>query len=651
MNALMNSLPLVFADPDQILLYRQQGGDTSAITARQFMADAQALAVDLTTGPVVHHPIVNLCQDRYRFMVGFAATILAGKTNLLPSTFTGETLRQIFIDTPDALCLHDHDDWPFPYPHLSLAHLSLDHLSLANRCHREPSPDFLAESVKGHLEKPSRAARVQGGRSAATETYQIDRRGSEHRPTQQSGRAVGFSRCPKIKPEHVVAQVFTSGSTGLPMPHNKTWGKLVRNVEAALQQLGISSPVSLVGTVPPQHMFGFESLVLLCLIGRCPLWSGKPFYPADIVAALDAMPEPRMLVTTPFHLQALLDAQIALPRIDRLLLATAPLSAELAERAEHVTGAPLYEIYGSTETGQIANRRTTQSTAWTLFPGITLTKAHTDENDELFIANGEHIEVPVMLSDRIHLRADGRFDLLGRVADQVNIAGKRSSLNYLTAQIKAVEGVTDGVFFLPEPKKNQARKDRAGKNRGGKDQVITRLCAVVVAPRLRAADILSALRDRLDPVFLPRPLILVENLPYNATGKLPQIALQAILDQHLAALAPKDQTSWRIPADHPVFAGHFPGHPLVPGALLLDWVVERVAAYWQVSSAGLRIEQAKFAHPVLPDARVTLDLQAEADRCRFILHLHAGETNPVAVSGVLSRQKNDEASDAKAKHV
>lgn len=585
MNALMNSLPLVFADPDQILLYRQQGGDKHAITARQFMADAEALAGDLTTGPCAHQFIVNLCQDRYRFMVGFAATILAGKTNLLPSTFTGETLRQIFIDTPDALCLHDHDDWPFTYPHLSLAHLSLDHISLANRCHREPSPDFLAESSW-------------------------------------------------IKPEHVVAQVFTSGSTGLPMPHNKTWGKLVRNVEAALQQLGISSPVSLVGTVPPQHMFGFESLVLLCLIGRCPLWSGKPFYPADIVAALDAMPEPRMLVTTPFHLQALLDAQIALPKIDRLLLATAPLSPELAERAERVTGAPLFEIYGSTETGQIATRRPTQSTAWTLFAGITLTKAHPDENDELFIANGEHIEVPVMLSDRIHLRADGRFDLLGRVADQVNMAGKRSSLNYLTAQIKAVEGVTDGVFFLPEPKKNQ---------------VITRLCAIVVAPWLSAADILAALRDRLDPVFLPRPLILVESLPYNATGKLPQIALQAILDQHLAALASKDQPSWHVPADHPVFAGHFPGHPLVPGALLLDWVVERVAAYWQVSSAALRIEQAKFAHPVLPDARVTLDLKPEADRCRFTLKVHTGETNPVAVSGVLSRQPNDGSGDTESK--
>ena len=29
-----------------------------------------------------------------------------------------------------------------------------------------------------------------------------------------------------------------------------------------------------------------------------------------------------------------------------------------------------------------------------------------------------------------------------------------------------------------------------------------------------------------------------------------------------------------IPAEHPCYAGHFPGDPLVPGALLAQWVAE-----------------------------------------------------------------------------
>ncbi|OYV29416.1 MAG: hypothetical protein B7Z82_00395 [Halothiobacillus sp. 20-54-6] len=551
----MISLPLVYADLRQKMFYRPTG----AVMVGQFIRDAHALAAQLGT----HDPIVNICQDRYRFMVGFAATILAGKTNLLPSTYTEETLRQIFADAPHALCLHDHDDWPFPYAHFG---------------YQEYPRDLpLAETL------------------------------------------------PQVAAAHVVARVFTSGSTGLPVPHVKSWDKLVQNIQAGARQLGLDAqPMSLVGTVPPQHMFGFESTVLLCLIGRCPLWSGKPFYPADIVAALDAMPEPRMLVTTPFHLQALLDADIPIPKIDRLLLATAPLSLELAARAEATTGALLFEIYGSTETGQIATRRPTQSATWTLFPGIQLTPAPASLDDALFIAAGGHIEVPVMLSDRVQIAPDGRFYLLGRVADQVNMAGKRSSLNYLTAQLKAIDDVADGVFFLPKAAHTQ--------------RTITRLCALVIAPNRTGAEIMAALRERLDPVFLPRPLIRVDTLPYNATGKLPQMALQAVFDRHLAATAPKTQTTWHIPAAHPVFAGHFPGHPLVPGALLLDWVVERVATHWRVSPAGLRIEQAKFLRPVLPDAQVSLDLSADTDRCAFSVRVADG----VAVTGVVNRPKGIE---------
>jgi acyl-coenzyme A synthetase/AMP-(fatty) acid ligase len=45
--------------------------------------------------------------------------------------------------------------------------------------------------------------------------------------------------------------------------------------------------------------------------------------------------------------------------------------------------------------------------------------------------------------------------------------------------------------------------------------------------------LLEQLRQRIDTIFLPRPLLLVEQLPRNATGKLPQQALQAFAAQHL----------------------------------------------------------------------------------------------------------------------
>ena len=54
-------------------------------------------------------------------------------------------------------------------------------------------------------------------------------------------------------------------------------------------------------------MYGFESTVLLALLSGNALSAERPFYPADVAAAVAAVPRPRVLVTTPIHLRTLLD--------------------------------------------------------------------------------------------------------------------------------------------------------------------------------------------------------------------------------------------------------------------------------------------------------------------------------------------------------
>ena len=70
-------------------------------------------------------------------------------------------------------------------------------------------------------------------------------------------------------------------------------------------------------------------------------------------------------------------------------------------------------------------------------------------------------------------------------------------------------------------------------NENGHDH-ITRLAACVVAPGMEAPQLLAALREHLDPVFLPRPLLMVEALPRNSAGKLPRAALQALFQSRRA---------------------------------------------------------------------------------------------------------------------
>jgi acyl-coenzyme A synthetase/AMP-(fatty) acid ligase len=320
-------------------------------------------------------------------------------------------------------------------------------------------------------------------------------------------------RVPEIDAAQTAACVFTSGSTGVPVPYPKTWGKLVRCVRDGACRLGLADGRShaVLATVPAQHMYGFESSVLLALQSGSALCAERPFYPADICAALASLPRPRMLVSTPIHLRALLAAPTDLPPADLVLSATAPLSQELARESEQRFHAPLLEIYGSTESGQLATRRTAREREWRLWPGVCLTL----EEGRAW-ARGGHLEQPTPLCDELEPLDAERFLLRGRLADLVNIAGKRSSLAYLTHQLTSIPGVEDGVFFFPQ----EPAPSEAG---------VARVAAAVVAPGLDAARLTEALRQRIDPVFLPRPLLLVARLPRNSTGKLPSEALRALV--------------------------------------------------------------------------------------------------------------------------
>lgn len=146
-----------------------------------------------------------------------------------------------------------------------------------------------------------------------------------------------------------------------------------------------------------------------------------------------------------------------------------------------------------------------------MLDGVTLTG-----EDPTWSVEADYLSRPVRFPDRIAVTGHGRFRVLGRREDQVNIAGHRASLGDLTQKLLEIDGVQDGAFFLPD----------AGQ------APLTRLTAVVVAPGKTREEIHRALRWSIDPVFLPRPLLLVPRLPRNETGKLPREALRRLVEQH-----------------------------------------------------------------------------------------------------------------------
>ena len=425
------------ANRSDILVHDAEG----PISVERFLGDVAALAARM---PDARH-VVNLCVDRYRFTVGFAAALVREQITLLPSSDAEAPLEQLARNYESVYFLHD--------------------------------TDFVLIGRVPTLSFPRNLVSVPG------------------------------SPVPSFPADRTAAILFTSGSTGDPVPNPRSWGALVRSTRAAARALDVAelAGASLLGTVPHQHSYGIESIVMLALQHGLAFHGARPLLPADIMAQLAAMPAPRILITTPVHLRSLAAHEGALPPVHCIVSATAPLALDLAQQAEARFAAPLYEIYGCSEVGQIAARRTVETEEWSCIDDIALTQ----RDDDVWAA-GPAAAVAAPLNDIIELNGPKRFVLRGRKSDMVNIAGKRSSLAYLNYRLNAIDGVEDGVFVLPEG--------------NGK-----RLSAYVVAPRLTARQLLAALRREIDPAFLPRPLVFVDVLPRNALGKLTRRALEHLV--------------------------------------------------------------------------------------------------------------------------
>ena len=439
----MAAIPLIsHRSPDNIFAYR--GGHP--VTVSQFLGHVAQLAQSLPD----KHYILNLCTDRYRFAVGFAAALVRGQVSLLPPNYTPSFVERLGQRYPDMYCLADG-----------------------------------AVDFKG---------------------VEVVRYPSMSEP-EDAGLAV-----PAIPADQRAALVFTSGSTGDPVAHPKSWGSLCKGAVAEAAALGIArnSGMAVLGTVPAQHMYGLESCMLLALQNGLALVAERPFYPADICSQLAALPHPRCLISTPVHLRTLLSEVTDVPAVEFVLSATAHLAPQLASEAEARFAAPLYEIYGCTEAGMAASRRTTQGAAWHLLSGVEL-----QQDEQGSRVHGGHVEIEAPLTDVIERNADGTFILHGRAADMVNIAGKRTSLASLNHYLNAIPGVLDGVFFMPDDSNGEMKRP----------------LAFVVAPGLRSESILGALRNSVDAVFLPRPLYFVDALPRNTTGKMTREALVQLMER------------------------------------------------------------------------------------------------------------------------
>ena len=412
------------------------------ISNQQFLAHVSAVASLL---PEQRYAI-NLCDNRYLFLVATWAAITRGQTTLLPPNKNIATQENLLSRYADCYAVHD-----------GVADITNAANSLDISLHDWRLSDFAAE-------------------------------------------------VPQIDADHLAIISFTSGSTGESKPNLKYWRTLQESsrINARYMLPDDSRVYTHLATVPGQHMWGLETSVLLPVFANACLVDARPLYPQDIVDLLKNMPKPATIIGTPLHLRALYGASLqtedGFPELASVLCATAPLDQTLAANIESRFNTELREVYGCSEVGSMAVRRTAQSDLWTPFEGLKFSQ----NSDAYTQVSADHLPETIELEDALEMVGAESFRLSGRATDQIKIAGKRGSLHEVNAVLSRFNGLKDGIVFFPP-----------------QDRPVPRLVAMVaLEDNVNADDLRSHFRKYLDPAFVPRPILLVDALPREENGKL-----------------------------------------------------------------------------------------------------------------------------------
>ncbi|AJK45811.1 AMP-binding protein [Burkholderia plantarii] len=422
--------------------------------------------------------------------------------------------------------------------------------------------------------------------------------------------------------------LYTSGSSGAAKPVRKTLAQFDAEVRTLQGEWGarIGTAVTL-SSVPHHHIYGLLFRLFWPLAaGRAfdRALSSEPQHWRARMAACGAA----IVVSTPSQLARWpqLPGFVAPSAAPVLFFSSGgALPAEAAVAYSAGFGAAPFEIFGSTETGGIAWRRQDLDASWQPFAAIAVRR---DEDGALRLRSahlghdGWH-----RTDDSVCFDAHGRFALTGRLDRVVKLDGKRVSLPELEARIIEHRFVAQAAATVV---------DGASRERVGVVAVLSEAGreALLAQGRLAlAASLRHDLSTYFDAAALPRHWRFRLAMPFDARGKLPAAAVSGALaptPEGYELLAEwRDARGWhaelRVPPSLVHFVGHFPGCPILPGVVQVDWAVRLAGGEIGAPHAVRSIDHLKFKAPVLPGAVLVLSLAHDAERRRVRFAFRRGE--------------------------
>lgn len=408
--------------------------------------------------------------------------------------------------------------------------------------------------------------------------------------------------------------IYTSGSSGRPVAIRKRLAQLdaeVGHLESTFgQRLGSDAIVH--ATVSHQHIYGLLFVTFWPLAAGRAVAVEKLAYPEQMAERLAATPS--LLVSSPAHLRRLpdtLDWSGARAHLRAIFSSGGPLPPEASEQAHALTGQSPIEVYGSSETGGVAWRqRARDGDAWTPLPSV-----RWKLKDDTLCVHSLHLDGPEWweTADRAKPLADGRFVLQGRADRIAKVAEKRVSLVAMEEALLAGGLLAEARALVVEDDQGP-RLAVVGVPSEAGWQLLHAAGKRGLNERLRAQ-----LLEGFERVVLPRRFRYLRELPVNTQGKATEALLSALFASELPQALwrerrlPQAALSLDIVPQLRVFDGHFPGAPVLPGVVQLDWAIAYGRkAFADLPARFLRAEQLKFQQPVLPPLQLELALEWNA---------------------------------------
>jgi len=414
--------------------------------------------------------------------------------------------------------------------------------------------------------------------------------------------------------DECVLSLCTSGSSGEPKLIEKKLRQLANEVSALERLWGNDlGNACIIGSVAAQHIYGllFRVLWPLCA-GRSFVRKQLPF-PEDLQRA-SREHESFAWVASPALLKRMGDNLdwSSMSAVRRVFSSGGALPADAAESLHQRLGQWPTEILGSSETGGIAWRQ--GDPLWRAFDDVKLSQ---DEDGALRIESPYlpvgHIE---QTADAARFTEDGRFELLGRLDRIIKLEEKRISLSLLEQALATHEWVSE------------VRLGVVRENRASLGALVVLSASGVHALRNQGRRTLTnTLRQHLVPhceaLALPRRWRLLSQLPLNTQGKLPQAQVEALLiapriqEPELIGQQQTDeglQLELVVPLDLAHFTGHFPGTPILPGVVQIDWAITLGQRLMTLPPRFAGMEVLKFQQLVRPGDRISLTLRFDQER-------------------------------------